>query len=64
MSLAFPQWRAMTGALVLALCLLMLSGAAGRAQADCGPGVFVPQQVIVKLDPIVGATVQKINATY
>jgi len=54
----------MTGALVLALCLLMLSGAAGRAQADCGPGVFVPQQVIVKLDPIVGATVQKINATY
>src|SRR5215204_126756 len=64
MSLAFPQWRALTGALVLALCLLMLSGAAGRAQADCGPGLFVPQQVIVKLDPIVGATVQKINATY
>ena len=64
MSLAFPQWRAVTGALILALCLLMLSGAASRAQADCGPGVFVPQQVIVKLDPTVGATLQKINATY
>jgi subtilisin family serine protease len=64
MSLAFPQWRALTGALVLALCLLMLSGAAGRAQADCGPGLFVPQQVIVKLNTSLGATVQKINATY
>src|SRR5215203_103199 len=64
MSLAFPQWRAMTGALVLSLCLLILSGAAGRAQADCGPGVFVPHQVIVKLNPIPGLTVEQINATY
>ena len=64
MSLAFPQWRAVTGAFILALCTLILSGAASRAQADCGPGVFVPQQVIVKLDPTVGATVQKINSTY
>jgi thermitase len=64
MSLAFPQWRAVTGALVLALCLLMLSGAASRAQADCGPGDFVPHQVIVKLNPIPGATVEQINATY
>ena len=64
MSLALSRCRAMAGALVLALCLLMLSGAASRAQADCGPGVFVPQQVIVKLNPILGATVQKINATY
>src|SRR5215211_7526595 len=64
MSLAFPQWRVLTGALVLALCLLMLSGAASRAQADCGPGVFMPQQVIVKLNTSLGATVQKINATY
>ena len=64
MSLAFPQWRVVTGAFILALIMLILSGAAGRAQADCGPGVFEPQQVIVKLDPTVGATVQKINSTY
>ena len=64
MSLAFPQWRAVTGALVLALCLLMLSGAASRAHADCGPGGFVPNQVIVKLNPIPGLTVEQINATY
>jgi thermitase len=63
-SLAFPQWRAVTGALVLALCLLMLSGAASRAHADCGPGGFVPNQVIVKLNPIPGLTVEQINATY
>jgi thermitase len=64
MSLAFPQWRAVTGALVLAFCLLILSGAASRAQADCGLGSFVPRQVIVKLNPILGATVGQINATY
>src|SRR5215203_6447521 len=64
MSLVFPQWRAVTGAFILALCTLILSGAASRAQGDCGPGVFVPQQVIVKLDPTVGATVQKINSAY
>jgi subtilisin family serine protease len=62
MSSTLPQRRAVTGALVLALCLLVLSGAASRAQADCGPGVFVPQQVIVKLDP--GATITQIKATY
>src|SRR5918993_179902 len=63
-SLPFTQWRAVKGTLVLTLCLLMLSGAAGRAQAACGPGVFVPQQVIVKLNPTQGATVGQINATY
>jgi tetrahydromethanopterin S-methyltransferase subunit C len=49
MSSTLPQRRAVTGALVLALCLLMLSGAASRAQAACGLGSFVPSQVIVKL---------------
>src|ERR671921_1558554 len=62
MSSTLPQRRAVTGALVLALCLLMLSGAASRAQADCGPGVFVPQQVIVKLGQ--GATITQINPPY
>src|SRR5829696_632506 len=64
MSSTLPQRRAVTGALVLALCLLMLSGAASRAQAACGPGDFVPDQVIVKLNPIPGLTVEQINATY
>src|ERR687889_864858 len=64
MSSTLPQRRAVTGALVLALCLLMLSGATSRAQADCGPGDFVPRQVIVKLNPIPGLTVEQINATY
>src|SRR5918995_7113576 len=64
MSSTLPQRRAVTGALVLALCLLMLSGAASRAQAACGLGSFVPNQVIVKLNPIPGATVEHINATY
>jgi thermitase len=62
MSSTLPQRRAVTGALVLALCLLMLSGAASRAQAACGLGSFVPRQVIVKLDQ--GATITQINATY
>jgi thermitase len=62
MSSTLPQRRAVTGALVLALCLLMLSGAASRAQAACGLGSFVPSQVIVKLDQ--GATITQINATY
>src|SRR3712207_5401080 len=62
MSLAFPRWRAVTGALVLALWLLMLSSAVSRGQANCGPGSFVPRQVIVKLEP--GATITQINATY
>jgi thermitase len=62
MSSTLPQRRAVTGALVLALCLLMLSGAASRAQAACGLGSFVPSQVIVKLDQ--GATITQINAAY
>jgi thermitase len=64
MSIALPQWRTVMGALFLALCLLMLSGTTSRAQADCGPGNFVPDQVIVKLNPTLGATVEQINATY
>src|ERR687893_356467 len=63
-ALTCTQWRAVKGTLILTLCLLMLSGGASRAQADCGPGVFVPQQVIVKLNPVPGATVEQINATY
>jgi thermitase len=62
MSSTLPQRRAVTGALVLALCLLMLSGAASRAQTACGLGSFVPNQAIVKLDQ--GATITQINATY
>src|SRR5215218_9155444 len=59
---ALPRHLDVTAAIVLALCLQMLSGAATPAQANCGPGDFVPRQVIVKLN--LGATVNQINATY
>jgi thermitase len=40
-----------TGALVLALCLLLLSGTADRAQALPAVGRFVPGEIIIKLAP-------------
>jgi thermitase len=40
-----------TGALVLALCLLLLSGTADRAQALPAVGSFVPGEIIIKLTP-------------
>jgi thermitase len=61
---ALPQHLAVAAVIVLALCLLMSSGAASPAQADCGQGGFVPRQIIVKLNPTLGATVEQINATY
>src|SRR5215218_8949103 len=58
---ALPRHLAVTAAIVLALSLLMLSGAATPAQADCARN-FVPNQVIVKLN--LGTTITQINATY
>ena len=63
MSPALSHHRAITWALFLALCLLMVSGAVSRAEADSTLGDFVPRQVIVKLGTT-GATVEDINATY
>ena len=58
-----PQHLAVTAAIVLALCLQVLAGAAPPAQAECrGPGDFVPGQVIVKLKG--GAKVTQINTTF
>ena len=54
---------ALTGALVLVLCLLMLSGAAARAQAEYPVGDFVPGQIVVELRSTGGhQTAQSSNA--
>ena len=55
--------RTVAGALVFALCLLLLLGSSDYAQADAGVGNFVPHQVIVKLQQT-GVSIQDINATY
>src|SRR3712207_7790269 len=44
--------------------LLALLSATSSAQALVGGEDFQPGQVIVKLDPTVGATIEKINADY
>ena len=52
------------GALALALCLLALLSAASPAQALAEGEDFKTGQVVVKLDPIIGATIEEINADY
>jgi subtilisin family serine protease len=44
--------------------LLALAGAAGPAQADTLVDNFVPDEVVVKLNPQSGATIEKINIAY
>jgi thermitase len=61
---ALPQRLALRGALALALCLLALVAATGPAQADTLVGNVIPDEVIVKLNPQSGATIEQINATY
>jgi hypothetical protein len=56
------QHRAVTGALVLALCLLTLAGVAARAQADPPVEEVVSDQVVVELQPAV--SVETIKAEY
>src|ERR687889_23977 len=51
------------GALALSLLVLTLF-AAGPARALVEGEDFVPGQVVVKLNPTVGATIDKINADY
>jgi thermitase len=51
-----------TGALVLALCLLLLSGSADRAQALPAVGSFVPGEIIIKLTP--NTPIALINNSY
>src|SRR5215211_367548 len=59
-----PQHLTITGALAVALCLVALLGAAGSRQAYALEEVYMPGQVIVKLDPVIGATIEEINADY
>jgi thermitase len=51
-----------TGALVLALCMLLLSGTADRARALPAVGSFVPGEIIIKLAP--NAPIGEINDSY
>jgi subtilisin family serine protease len=53
-----------TGALALSLCLLTLLSAASPAHALVEGKDFKTGQVIVKLDPTIGATIEEINARY
>jgi subtilisin family serine protease len=59
-----PQHLTITGALLLALCLMGLLGAAGSKEAHALVGEYEPGQVIVKLDPKARATIRQINADY
>ena len=61
---ALPQNPIATGALALVLCLLALLGVANPAQALVEGEDFRTGQVVVKLDPTVGATIERINADY
>jgi subtilisin family serine protease len=62
---ALPQHPALRGALALALWLLAaLSAAAGPAQANHLLGTSAPGEVVVKLNPQSGATIEKINIAY
>jgi len=59
-----PQHLTITGALALALCLVALSGAAGSGRAYALGEAYKSGQVIVKLNPVIGATINEINADY
>jgi subtilisin family serine protease len=59
-----PQHLAVTGALALALLLLALLSSAGPAHAHQEGEDFETGEVVVKLNPIVGATIEAINADY
>jgi len=61
---ALPQNSIVTGALALAICLLALLSVAHPAQALVEGEDFRTDQVVVKLDPTVGATIERINADY
>jgi hypothetical protein len=54
-----PRNLIVTGALALSLCLLALLSAAGPAQGLVEGEDFETGQVVVKLDPAVGATIEK-----
>jgi thermitase len=61
---ALPQHLIVIGALALSLFLLALLSAASPARALVKGEDFKTGQVIVKLNPSIGATIEKINAKY
>ncbi len=61
---ALSQRSIAMGALALSMFLLALLGVADPAQALVGGEDFEPGQVIVKLNPTIGASIEEINADY
>ena len=61
---ALSQRLIAMGALALSMFLLALLGVADLAQASVGGEDFEPGQVVVKLNPTIGASIEKINADY
>lgn len=59
-----PQHLAVTGALILALLILILVSAADPIRADEEVEDFETGEVVVKLEPASGATIEDINADY
>ncbi len=59
-----PQNSIVTGALALALCLLALLSVVTPAQALVKGKDFKTGQVVVKLEPALGATIKQINTDY
>ncbi len=57
-----PQHLTLTGALALALCLLVLLGAAGPTQAQVGGEDYSPDQIIVEVDTSVA--IEEIHADH
>ena len=61
---ASSQRSIATGALALSIFLLALLGVAGPARALVGGENFEPGQVVVKLNPTSGASIETINVDY
>ena len=63
-SRALPQHPIAMGALALSMFLLALFVVANPARAFVGGEDFEPGQVVVKLNPTIGTSIEKINADY
>ena len=61
---ALSQRSIAMGTLALSMFLLALLGIANPARASVGGEDFEPRQVVVKLNPTIGASIEKINADY
>ena len=59
-----PQHPIAIGALALSMFLLTLLGIGDTARALVGEEDFEPGQVVVKLSPTIGASIEQINADY